>query len=273
MNTIDLLHSLWHLHVNNVFLPRSSSYEFFLTCLSAAFAPNPSIIEYGPFTGATSALLTSIASNRKGHTWLVDNWQQMKTPTIDIPGNNIANILKASVEILNDNKFTILEKNILLDPILDIAPGFIFYDICHSAASATAIRRIVDFYDNSNHKVMIVIDNVVRKHEHNEKFIVEWNQLWQKNPLRLFKPFLLTGNRLFLSNFDIEFPFRLAIYTFERYNYIQKTNDISHIYQGSVLRNSQVGVQKTTKFQNFLDNKAFWDEIKDYYNAMSFNNV
>lgn len=270
MHTIDLLRNLWYLHVDNILLPRSSSYEFFVTCLTACFAPSPNFVEYGPFTGATSAILTSISSSKGGHTYLVDNWQQMTTRNLNIPSSGFVNMLKAAVEILPNNRYSIIQQDVRTNAILDVNPGFIFYDICQFKEAAIAIKKIINHYDNTAQKIIIIVDDAVRKHESNQQFFETWHHLWTTQKPSHFKPFLITGNRLFLSNYDIDEPFRLSLYTFEKFNYYQKSIDISHPYNGYILRNSQFGIQKTTKSKFFLENDAFWNEIKDYFNAVDF---
>lgn len=260
---VALLRSLWELHVLNVFLPRSSSYELMITSFAAINAPSPVFAEYGPYTGHTSVYLTSIASKLGGRSILVDNYKQFFVRGLGIPADRFEKILRANVGVIPENKFTVLNKDVLVDRDLGTRPGLIYYDICHSARSADVIHEIVMENDQADHPMMIIIDDAVELHQWNEAFRRRWTELWSTTTRNHMKPFFLTGNRLFLSNYEVPDTFFQMVNVMERFNYVSNTNKVFDSYDWKSTWHSEYKVQKTTKSEEFVEDDLFWNSLAE----------
>lgn len=209
---IKFLRQLWNLRCSEILLPLSSSFETFLLCLSSFYAKNPLFVEYGPFTGQTSSFLCSIATRQKGSTLLVDNFHTFTTKKFNLPLENFTNILEANINILGKNNYTILNQDITENPYTEQDPGFVYFDICLNEKTANTICLILEKLNKVDSPAIVVIDDVVTQNLYNEKFsqhflswykshtFLFWYEGFKKNK---FEPFLVTHNKLFLSNFDM----------------------------------------------------------------------
>lgn len=202
---IDYLSRLWNCHINNVFLPRSTSHDLFITCLAYLFSRSPNLIEYGPFIGHTSFYLVSLASVRGGESYLVDDWRQMTQGHLITP-DAAKRILEANVGSIPTNRYDLVDRNVLDDPIINVDAGFIFYDICVDGQCAVAAQSMIDHRAALGKETIVVVDDSVHLHETNGQFLETWVDLYPKLPME-FKPFLVTKNRLFMANFAVDKAF------------------------------------------------------------------
>lgn len=262
---ISFLRSLWEFHILNVMLPRSSSYELMVTSLAAISAPSPIFAEYGPYTGHTSFYLTSIASKLGGKAVLVDNYRQFRVNGLEIPADRFEKILRANVGILPNNRFSVINKDVFVDHSIGIDPGLIYYDICQHPRSAEVVHEIVMENDQPDRPVMIIIDDAVQKHHTNEKFYERWNELWSTTARNHMKPFFLTGNRLFLANYEVSQSFFDAIGVMERFNYIANSKKVFDSYDWKTMWYSEYKIQRTTKSDEFLEDTRFWSSLADAF--------
>ena len=267
---IQFVRSLWEFHVNNIFTPRSSSYELLITCLAAMNAPFPIFAEFGPYTGHTSFYLTSIASKLGGKSILIDDYSQFSFKGIDIPSDRAEAILKANVGFIPDNRFVILNKDVLVDRNIGIIPGLIYYDICYSSKSAEIIHEIVMEGDQNDSPMMIIIGDVVQKHQSNEDFYNKWVQLWSSTTRTRMTPFFVTGNRLFLANYVIDDAFFSSITAMESFNYVSTDKMIVDSYNWKTVYSSKFNFQKTTKSYEFVNDDKFWSVLEEIFSSKTF---
>jgi hypothetical protein len=202
---IDHLSRLWACYVNNVFIPRSTGHDLLATCLAYIFSKSPNLIEYGPFIGHSSFYLVSMASFRGGDSYLVDDWRQLTAGRMISP-DAARKMLHANVGSIATNRYELVDRNVLENPILDVDAGFIFYDICTGRESAIAARNMIEHRASVGKDTIVVVDDVVAKHESNEQFLETWMEEYPGLSGK-FNPFLVTKNRLFMSNFAMDSSF------------------------------------------------------------------
>lgn len=214
---VDYLSKLWNCHANNVFLPRSSSHDLFITCLAYLFSRSPNLIEYGPFIGHTSFYMVSLASVRGGVSYLVDNWRQMTQNQLITP-EAAKRILEANVGAIPINRYELVDRNVLDDPIINADAGLIFYDICVDGRCSAAAERMINHRATLGGETIIIVDDAVLPNESNAEFLKAWMDLYPRLPSE-FKPFLITKNRLFMANFTMDKSFNdmISVLTMTRW--------------------------------------------------------
>lgn len=266
---IPFLRKIWEFHVNNMFTPRSSSHELFVACLASINSSLPVFAEYGAFTGHTSFYLTSIASRLGGESILIDNFGQFSLKGIGIPVDRFEKILKANIEVIASNRYTILNKDVFVDHNIDITPGLIYYDICQPERSADTIHKIVMEFDQSESPVIIIIDDVVQEHNSNTEFRTRWQSLWSEYTPSIMRPFFLTENRLYLSNYEIPSSFYKSICAMKQFNYIANTKVFLDLYDQTPIWRPIPKWQKDVKSFEFIDNEGFWQNLNQIYSDKS----
>ena len=256
---IRYFRELWKLHVDNVFVPRSSSHELFITCIAQMFAPTKNVIEYGPFTGSTSFFLVSMASLKGEMSYLVDNASQaVRMDGVD--PKRFYGILQASAGLLETNMFSVIDQNVFENPLIEHAAGFVFYDICVEGSQRVgAIQTIMRDMSKKGNPAIICIDDVVEPHDTNDQFLREWHGKYNPDATS-FKPFFITGNRLFVSNFEIQPGFIKMMEVLRKFGYISIKQARNQRY-GISMWSARQGENKTMKHQNFLMNDQLWNEL------------
>lgn len=259
---LGLLRKLWLLHVNDVMRPRSSSYELLLTCLAMIYHGCHKVVEYGPYLGHMSFFLTTLASKQGGSSILVDNFAQLRNHELGIKDVACRNLLEASVSLIPDNRYSIVTEDVFggWRPH-EHRPDFVYYDICTCNRSAAAIHSMVIEHDNARDPVLIIIDDVVREHATNKEFLHSWLKLWSSCQPIFMRPILVTGNRLFLSNMEVQKDFESALAILEANNYVKKTSKLYDAYNWLPLWESLITEQKSTKSREFLNNDRLWTSL------------
>jgi hypothetical protein len=243
----------------------TGSYDLFLLCVAAMHSKIPEFIEYGPFTGKTSAFLCSIASNMDGHMHLVDNFQQgfgsFVYSNLALDSESLARITRAHVGIIPTNKFTIHNRDIIDDYLVDTVPGFIYFDVCRSKATGITARALLDYYDNDNSPMILVFDDVVSELENksNKDYRDYFRSEWISKPSKVMKPFFVTHSKVFMSNFEMPASWTNIINLLSE-KYIKK-HDIISVYSGLPIWTRDRSIPNYMETYDFVYDDDFWQKF------------
>lgn len=150
-------------------------------------------------------------------------------------------ILHANVGSIPTNRYELVNRDVLDDPIIDVDAGFIFYDICTGRQSAIAARNIIEHRASIGQETIVVIDDVVNRHDSNHQFLETWMEEYPRLSEK-FKPFLVTKNRLFMANFKMDDSFNDLVSSLEMLGWLAVQENEHPIYglpvRGSIRKKS-----------------------------------
>lgn len=229
LDKLSLLRTIWSFRVVQTLMPKSSALDLFLNALCQLYAPD-NYIEYGPFKGESAFFNTTLTT----HGYLVDNFSQINCyklydtrHLIDhlLVDRNLRQLLHANMQLIGNTNYTIIDQDVRDRAVIDQDAGVIFWDLFNRNRDVEAdsvLSMIQDRVSRSN-KVIIIVDDAV--HEHQDQENVKFNQLWKahydRTIRRHFAPFMITNNRVYLSNFQIDPGFNKMLALFLDLGYIQ----------------------------------------------------
>jgi hypothetical protein len=160
----------------------------------------------------------------------VDDWRQLTYGQLVSP-EAAKRILHANVGSIPTNRYELVNRDVLDDPIIDVDAGFIFYDICTGRQSAIAARNIIEHRASIGKDTIVVVDDVVSRHGSNGQFLETWMEEYPRLSQK-FKPFLVTKNRLFMANFTMDDAFGDLISALEMLGWLTVQDEEHHPMYG-----------------------------------------
>lgn len=249
LKQFDKLRMLWSFRVHWTLNPRSTPMELFLNTVCQLYAEDHNYIEYGPFLGHSAFFNTALAE----HGYLVDTFMQgdfyklfdkEKAVNSAVVTDALTRILHLNMSLIGGDNYTLIKQNIVDQPILDYDAGVIFWDVfvANRDKEANALITMVKDRILKKKKVIIIIDDVVHERTgDNPVFAAKWKSAYAKELKKHFTPFLVTTNRLYLSNFEIDPSFNKLLQVLVDNNYleVQEASNNSRFYDSNVYQRKE----------------------------------
>lgn len=262
MTKTELLKYLWRLHCYQILQPLCAPHEIFLLSLAAYHSQDNNFVEFGPFTGHMSAFICSIAKHLNGHATLIDNYDGIDY----VDPVALRKLTELNAGIVYPDSYTILNQNITQNFDFNLNPGFVYFDICDNEKTSQALCNILHKVDDQPQPCIFVIDDCVSVNGPgtNRKFLAHFTEWYSTQPLRRLKPFFVSFNKVFLSNFELPYTWNQSLELLQQYNFIQRTTTISNFQNLSVWHRDVN--QLSIGHHSILNNDLFWSSLDEIIN-------
>lgn len=266
---------MWTFRVHRTYYARCSAPDLFLTTISQLFVENPNYAEYGACLGETAFFPASLISLYGGNAILVDSFTQHYFYKLFDKENlieqscvfdNSKKLISLRMSFIGNNNFILYDKDIINDsPYINETAGVTFWDLHKkdSYIEAVALMNLMKQSVKNNQKNIYIIDDVVHERDGNKTFASFWKDWYKKEFSSIYKPYLVTDNRLFLSNFSVDKKFNDVIELLKKHEYLQEQQPsaTSKHYGVTIVEKTE----KSMEDISFMHDNAFWDELIEIF--------
>lgn len=260
---LNHLRQNWPLYAYSVFNPRCTSADLLLTLLSLIFSKGKNAIEYGPFTGQTSFFMGTVLDLKNEELHLVDNWQQTSLlkyyKSIDFV-QSTKQVLKSSIEYTGFKNYTLHELDVIeSNPSIKVDAGFVLWDINYGEDIEKRLELLANDLISKNKPVILAIDDTLLDYNSNTYDFKKafWKNVYP-NISKDLKLYCAGGNRIYLSNYEMDEKFFGVLKIFAKYKLLDVLIDCNPQYY------SLPTWQATRKLKtpDFWTSDLMWKEIK-----------